>query len=138
VDYPFGARVRWRSFEVEFETRLHQRQPGWASDQRRALDAGFIAGKPAYVILYGEACYNSKRQARRTVDLYNKYKDVVQFVIIDLDHHLSPSQDELKKKYYTGYIPQVVVLDNAGTPLYNSSGEVDASVISNLLDKALR
>lgn len=102
------------------------------------MDAGFVAGKPAYVILYGEACYNSKRQARRTVELYNKYKDVVQFVIIDLDHHLSPSQDELKKKYYTGYIPHVIVLDKVGTPLYNSSGEVDASVISGLLDKALR
>jgi hypothetical protein len=102
------------------------------------MDAGFVAGKPAYVILYGEACYNSKRQARRTVDLYNKYKDVVQFVIIDLDHHLSPSQDELKKKYYTGYIPHEVVLDSTGTPLYNSSGEVDSSVISGVLDKALR
>jgi hypothetical protein len=102
------------------------------------MDAGFKGGKPAYVILYGEACYNSKRQARRTVELYDKYKEVVQFVIIDLDHHLSPSQDELKKKYYGGYIPHVIVLDKIGTPLYNSSGEVDASVISNLLDKALR
>lgn len=102
------------------------------------MDSGFVAGKPAYVILYGEACYNSKRQARRTLELYNKYKDAVQFVIIDLDYHLSPAQDELKKKYYTGYIPHVVVLDNTGTPLYNSSGEVDSSVISGLLDKALR
>ena len=59
-------------------------------------------------------------------------------MIIDLDRHLSPSQDELKKKYYNRYIPHVVVLDNVGTPLYNSSGEVDASVISGLLDKALR
>jgi hypothetical protein len=42
-------------------------------------DMGIVAGKPAYVILYGEACYNSKRQARRTVELYNKYKDAVQF-----------------------------------------------------------
>ena len=102
------------------------------------MDAGSVAGEPAYVILYGEACYNSKRQARRTVELYNKYKDAVEFVIIDLDHHLSPSQDELKKKYYTGYIPHVVLLDSTGTPLYNSSGEIDSSVISGLLDKAPR
>ncbi len=102
------------------------------------MDAGFIPGKPAYVIMYGEACYNSKRQARRTVELYGKYKDEVQFVIIDLDHRLSPSQNELKKKYFTGYIPHVVVLDAAGKALYNSSGEVDSSVISGLLDKALR
>lgn len=102
------------------------------------MDAGFKAGKPAYVILYGEACYNSKRQARRTVELYAKYKDTVQFVIIDLDHPLSPAQDELKKKFYAGYIPHVVVLDTAGNPLYNSSGELDTSTISSLLDKALR
>lgn len=38
------------------------------------MSAGFVAGKPAYVIIYGESCYNSKRQARRTVDLYGKYK----------------------------------------------------------------
>lgn len=102
------------------------------------MDAGFVAGKPAYVIMYGEGCFNSKRQARRTVELYDKYKDEVQFVVIDLDHRLSPSRDDLKKKYYTGYIPHVVVLDRTGKALYNSSGEVDLSVGSGLFDKALR
>ena len=102
------------------------------------MGTGVVSGKPAYVIMYGEGCYNSKRQARRTVDLYEKYKNEVQFVIIDLDHRLSPAQDQLKKKYYTGYIPHVVVLDAAGNPVYNSSGEVDSAVISSLLDKALR
>lgn len=28
--------------------------------------SGFVAGKPNYVIIYGEGCFNSKRQARRT------------------------------------------------------------------------
>src|ERR1700741_1984833 len=59
------------------------------------MEAGFVSGTPAYVIIYGEACYNSKRQARRTVSLYEKYKNEVQFVIINLDHRLSPAQDEL-------------------------------------------
>ena len=103
-----------------------------------SMDAGFVPGKPAYVILYGEGCFNSKRQARRTVELYEKYKNRVQFVVIDLDHKLSPAQDDLKKKYFRGYIPHVVVLDAAGSPLYNSSGEVDDAVISGLLDKTLR
>jgi thioredoxin-related protein len=89
------------------------------------------------VILYGEGCFNSKRQARRTVELYEKYKNRVQFVVIDLDHKLSPAQEELKKKYFRGYIPHVVVLDAAGSPLYNSSGEVEDAVISGLLDKTL-
>src|SRR5436309_2283803 len=37
--------------------------------------SGFVAGKPNYVIIYGEGCFNSKRHARRTVDLYNKYHE---------------------------------------------------------------
>src|SRR5215469_6629899 len=101
------------------------------------MDAGFVLGKPAYVIMYGEGCYNSKRQARRTVSLYEKYKGRVQFVVVDLDHPLSAAQQQLQKKYYRGYIPHVVVLDASGVAVYNSSGEVDESVISGLLDKAL-
>jgi hypothetical protein len=102
------------------------------------MEDGVAAGKAAYVFMYGEGCYNSKRQARRTVSLYEKYKDRVQFVIVDLDHSLSPAQQELRRKYYKGYIPHVVVLDSSGAALYNSAGEVDESVISALLDKAWR
>jgi len=102
------------------------------------MDAGFVSGKPAYIIMYGEGCFNSKRQARRTVGLYEKYKGRVQFVIVDIDHRLSPAQKELKEKYFRGYIPHVVVLDAAGSALYNSSGEVEDTVISGLLDKALQ
>jgi thiol-disulfide isomerase/thioredoxin len=102
------------------------------------MEAGFVPGKPAYVIMYGEGCYNSKRQARRTVELYEKYKGRVQFVVIDLDHRLSSPQEELKKKYFRGYIPHVVVLDASGSAQYNASGEVDDSAISGILDKTLR
>ncbi len=102
------------------------------------MDAGVVSGKPAYVIMFGEGCYNSKRQSRRTVSLYEKYKGRVQFVVVDLDHPLNPAQQQLQKKYYRGYIPHVVVLDAAGNRVYNASGEVDESVISGLLDKTLR
>jgi hypothetical protein len=99
---------------------------------------GVAAEKPAYVFMYGEGCFNSKRQARHTVSLYEKYRGQVQFVIIDLDHSLSSAQQELRKKYYKGYIPHVVVLDSSGAALYNSAGEVDESVIIPLLDKVSR
>ena len=102
------------------------------------MDAGLIPGKPTYVILYGEGCYNSKRQARRTVNLYEKYKGRVQFVIVDLDRSLPSSYRDLREKYYKGYIPHVVVLDAGGVAVYNSSGEVEEGVISGFLDKALR
>jgi len=102
------------------------------------MEAAAVSGKPAYVIMYGEACYNSKRQARRTVSLYEKYKGRVQFVVVDLDGYLSHAQQELRKKYYRGSIPHVVVLDSSGTAVYDRAGEVDEAVISSLLDKALR
>src|ERR1700686_1981275 len=76
--------------------------------------AGFVSGKTNYVIMYGEGCFNSKRQARRTVELYNKYRSQVHFVVVDLDVQGLPEQQELVKKYYKGYIPHVLVLDAHG------------------------
>lgn len=102
------------------------------------LQDGPVAGKPNYVIMYGEACYNSKRQARRTVSLWEKYRGRVNFVVIDLDQPRSPAQQELVKKYYRGYIPHVVVLDSTGNAVYNSSGEVEEAVISPILENSLR
>jgi hypothetical protein len=102
------------------------------------LDDGPAAGKPAYIILYGEGCFNSKRQARRTVELYERYRGKVQFVVIDLDQKHAAVQEELVKKFYKGYIPQVVVLNRDGKPAYNASGEVDDKEISKILDGALR
>jgi hypothetical protein len=99
---------------------------------------GAVAGKPNYIIIYGEGCYNSKRQARRTVSLYEKYKGRVNFVVVDLDVKHSPEQDELQRKYYRGYIPHVVVLDAKGNAAYNQSGEVEEPVLAGLLDKLLR
>jgi hypothetical protein len=102
------------------------------------LDQGAVAGKPNYVIIYGEGCFNSKRQARRTVELYNQYKDRVNFVVIDLDQKRTPDQQRLVKQYYEGSIPHVVVLDRSEKAVYNRAGEVDSSQIETLFQKALR
>src|ERR1035441_3382347 len=59
-----------------------------------SMDAGVVAGKPAYVIIYGEGCFNSKRQARRTVGLYEMYKGRVQFVVVDMDRKHSAAQKQ--------------------------------------------
>src|ERR1700752_3232327 len=98
--------------------------------------AGFVAGKTNYVIMYGEGCFNSKRQARRTVELYNKYRNQVHFVVVDLDAKRSPEQQKLVKQFYKGYIPHVVVLDANGNPLYNSSGEVESREIEAVFAKS--
>jgi 2'-5' RNA ligase len=102
------------------------------------MDEAAVAGKPNYIIFYGEGCFNSKRQARRTVHLYQKYKGRVQFVVIDLDIKRTEQQQELVKSYYRGYIPHVTVLDAAGKAVYNSAGEVEESRISSILDASLR
>jgi len=99
--------------------------------------SGFVPGKPNYVIIYGEGCFNSKRQAQRTVELYNKYRSRVHFVVIDLEIQRSPEQQKLVKQYYKGYIPQVLVLDAYGEALHNQSGEVDSEPIENIFEKAL-
>ena len=98
--------------------------------------SGFVAGKPNYIIIYGEGCFNSKRQARRTVELYNKYRGQVHFVVVDLDVERSPEQQKLVKQYYKGYIPHVVVLDARGEPLYNQSGEVDTQHIEDIFKRS--
>jgi hypothetical protein len=98
--------------------------------------SGFVAGKTNYVIIYGEGCFNSKRQARRTLELYNTYRDQVHFVVVDLDTKRSPEEQKLVKQYYKGYIPHVVVLDASGNALYNSSGEVDSKEIEALFAKS--
>jgi hypothetical protein len=99
---------------------------------------GVVAGKPNYVMIYGEGCFNSKRQARRTVALSERYRDKVNFVIIDLDKPQSPAQLKLVRTYYRGSIPDLVVLNSNGKPVYNQAGEQTEEVLSRLLDTALR
>ena len=72
------------------------------------------------------------------MNLYNKYKGRVNFVVIDLDQKQPPAQQELVKKYFTGSIPHVVVLDRSGSAVYNSPGEVKESTITTLLQNALK
>lgn len=102
------------------------------------MSEGAVAGVPNYVIIYGEGCFNSKRQARRTVELYDRYRGRVHFVIIDLDTSLSAAQQELVDRHFHGRIPHVVILDKRGKAIYDRSGEVEIEQISPLLDAALK
>jgi|SRR5438105_2293666 len=99
--------------------------------------AGAAAGRVNYVIIFQEGCFNSKRQARRSVDLYQKYKDRVNFVLVDLDHKISGAQRQLVDKYFSGRIPHVIVLNKRGKAVYDDAGEVDESKLATILDRAL-
>jgi hypothetical protein len=102
------------------------------------LEDGAASDRPSYVIIYGEGCFNSKRQARRTVELYEKYKGRVQFVVVDMDKPRSAAQEDLVKRFYKGYIPHVTVLNRGGKIAYNASGEVEEAEISKVLEQTLK
>ena len=99
---------------------------------------GVVIGKPNYVMIYGEGCFNSKRQARRTVELASRYGDRVNFVIIDLDHPQSPAESKLVRAYYGGSIPDLILLDGKGVPVYDRAGEQSEEVLSRVLDTSLK
>ena len=99
---------------------------------------GVVKGKPNYVMIYSEGCFNSKRQARRTVALSERYKDKVNFIIIDLDKPQSPAHLQLVQRYYEGSIPDLILLNDDGKPVYNQAGEQSEEVLSHILDAALQ
>ena len=98
---------------------------------------GVVPGKPNYVMIYGEGCYNSKNQAQRTVHLAERYGDRVNFVLVDLDKPQTPAQQQLVHQYYGGSIPDLILVDSAGKPIYNQAGEQSEKTLSELLDAAL-
>src|SRR5262249_47467109 len=102
------------------------------------MDQATVTGKPSYVIIYAETCFNSKRQARRTVSLYEKYKGRVQFVVLDLDLKRTPEQQKLIDRFYKGYIPHVVLLGKNGEVLYDQAGEVEEASLQKILDQAMK
>ena len=72
--------------------------------------------------------------------LYPKYRDKVDFVIVDVNHP-SPGQQPLIAKYYRGFIPTIAVIDRKGEVLYNRAGETaatrgDTSKLEALLNSA--
>ncbi len=103
------------------------------------LGDGIENGKPNLIFMYGEFCYDAKRQAERTVEMYRDYGDRVHFVIIDLSRAMPiKTQIPLVKKYYTGHFPQTVILDKDGKVMLSYNGEFDDSTLIGWLDAALR
>jgi hypothetical protein len=127
----FGTQTLFGIDNLKLNSKLNYQSDSLDGPLTTGDDAqsGFVPGKINYVIIYGEGCFNSKRQARRTVALYNKYRNQVHFVVVDLDVKRSAEQQQLVRQYFQGSIPHVLVLDAAGKPLYNSAGEVDSKSI---------
>ncbi|MCK5709138.1 MAG: hypothetical protein KAI07_01255 [Deltaproteobacteria bacterium] len=100
-------------------------------------DGTINKGKPEYVIFYHRECYNSKRQARRTVELYEKYDGKVDFIVVDLDSPRSSEQSSLLRSHYKNYIPHITVFNKEGKVVHDKSGEVRNSQMSEILDGLL-
>ena len=99
--------------------------------------ANLSTEKPSHIIFYYRECYNSKRQAKRTVELYDKFTEKVNFVVIDLDHIRNKDQVNLKRKYYTNYIPHVTIFSQDGKVVYDRAGEVSTDKLSDILESQI-
>jgi hypothetical protein len=95
-------------------------------------------GVPNFILIYAEFCYNAKRQALRTVELYKDYKDSVHFVVMDLSQPLTPAQIDLFKKYLSPDFPHIIILDSLGKPVFDYIGETPAATLIGWLDSTLR
>ncbi len=103
---------------------------------------GVVEGMPNYIIFYAGFCYNAKRQAERTVQLYNLYKGRVHFVIVDWTDlktslQLPPAQQPLSFKYFRGELPHTTILDRTGKTVFDYTGEVPLSTLIGWLDSTL-
>jgi hypothetical protein len=100
-----------------------------------------VASDRATIMFFGTAhCWNTNREAERLISLYPKYRNKIDFVIVDLDH-ASAAQQPLIARYYHGAIPTIAVVDSKGNVLYDEAGETaatrgDTSKLQALLDSA--
>jgi len=103
------------------------------------MEDGAEKGMPNYIFFYMEKCYNAKRQALITVHLYEKYKDRVHFVVVDLNKQpLSEPQKQLRQKYCFGLIPHETLLDKNGSAVFDYTGETDEATLDGWMDYLVR
>ena len=102
------------------------------------MSDGVEKGKPNYIFFYMEKCYNAKRQARITVHQYDKYRDFVHFVIIDLNQPVNDVQKALINKYCFRVIPHTTLLDKDGNVVLDYTGETDEPTMNGWVDYIVR
>ncbi len=95
-------------------------------------------GRPTLIFFGAAGDLNTNRQAKRIVDLYRKNRaTVLKFLVVDVDHALSPECKKLLKEYYRGYIPLQVLLNKSGEKTWSQTGEVDIRLMQLQIDKLL-
>jgi hypothetical protein len=100
---------------------------------------GLEKGKPNLIFMYAEFCFDAKRQAQRTVEMYRDYGDRVHFVVIDLSRPIPKlTQMPLVHKYWSPIFPHTILLDRNGKVVFNYIGEIDDATLIGWLDAAER
>ncbi len=100
-------------------------------------DYALITGKPTMIFFGAAGDLNTNRQAKRFVDLYNKYHTQVKFLIVDVDHLNNPKAKALASEHYKGYIPSEVLLDRNGRATWSQVGEIESTIIAERIEKML-
>ncbi len=116
--------------------------PTFPIEGKDLADAAVARGLPMVIFFGTSNCWNTAREAERLVTLYPRYRDRVQFVVVDLNH-ASPAQRRLADQYYQGYIPTLAIFDKSGHSIYDRAGETasrrgDTEHLQELIDSALR
>jgi len=106
------------------------------------LGTAEIAPGRVAIVFFGAAhCWNTNREAERLVAVYPKFREQVSFVVVDVNHP-SAAQRPLMRRFYTGYIPTIVIFARDGGVLYSESGETamrrgDTQALETLITKAI-
>jgi hypothetical protein len=116
--------------------------PNFPIEGKDLADATVVRGLPTLIFFGTSNCWNTAREAERLVAVYPRYRDRVQFVVVDLKH-ASPAQRRLANQYYQGYIPTLAIFDKSGRLIYDRAGETaprrsDTEHLQELIDSALR
>jgi hypothetical protein len=141
LTYPFLLPSSYGATELKLNPSLDyssDSNDGPLITRVNMADGKVNPGKPAHIIFYHRECYNSKRQARRTVELYRSYEGRVDFIAIHLDTEISDDRKKLKSRFYRNYIPHVTIIDGHGKVLYDSNGKVGTDNLSRILNRALQ
>jgi hypothetical protein len=120
--------------KLNFKKNNHQGQLIFGDNLHDVTKPGMVN----YIVFYAEFCYNAKRQARTTVDLYNQYRNRVHFVLVDFEYGWTWEQNKLVLKYFAGNIPQIVILDAKGRPVFNYIGQSPEATLASWLNAALK
>jgi hypothetical protein len=124
---------------LRLNPNLNYEKNGWNGPLIKAdnINDGLNPDRVNFIFFYADFCFNAKREAQFTVNLYNKYRDRVHFVILDVLDPVTKEQVKIAKKYWTGGFPHVTILGKDAAVVFDYTGEASEAVLDGWLKVAL-